>query len=144
MRGVFFEVNPANNYRNGTLYPAYTAVASKGFFELQNRHSVNLLAMLSWSFEFEDKDYFEGFRSFATNGVDKPVLNVFRMFGLMSGNRVSTSSTGQVPLDTLLSTGVRQTPDIDALATKGDREAAVLCGTITMLMAQPKRCRLLS
>ncbi len=44
--------------------------------------------MLSWSFEFEDKDYFEGFRSLATNGVDKPVLNVFRMFALMSGNRV--------------------------------------------------------
>jgi xylan 1,4-beta-xylosidase len=55
---------------------------------------VNLLAMLSWSFEFEGKDYFEGFRTLATNGVDKPVLNVFRMAGLMSGNRVMTSSTG--------------------------------------------------
>jgi xylan 1,4-beta-xylosidase len=120
------KVNPANNYRNGTLYPAYTAAAFKGLFELQDKHSVNLIAMLSWSFEFEDKDYFEGFRSLATNGIDKPVLNVFRMFALMSGNRVSTSSTGQVPLDTMLSTGVRQTPDIDALATKGDHEAAVL------------------
>ena len=120
------KVNPANNYRNGALYPAYTATAFKGLFELQDRHAVNLLSMLSWSFEFEDKDYFEGFRSLATNGVDKPVLNVFRMFGLMSGNRVSTSSTGQVPLDTLLSTGVRQSPDIDALATTNDHEAAVL------------------
>jgi xylan 1,4-beta-xylosidase len=120
------KVNPANNYRNGTLYPAYTAAAFKGLFELQDRHSVNLLSMLSWSFEFEDRDYFEGFRSLATNGVDKPVLNVFRMFALMSGNRVNTSSTGQVPLDTLLATGVRQSPDVDALATKADREAAVL------------------
>ena len=34
---------------------------------------MNLISMLSWSFEFEDKDYFEGFRSLATNGVDKPV-----------------------------------------------------------------------
>ncbi len=120
------KVNPANNYRNGTLYPAYTAAAFKGLFELQDRHNVNLLSMLSWSFEFEDKDYFEGFRSLATNGIDKPVLNVFRMFALMAGNRVSTSSTGQVPLDTMIDTGVRQTPDVDALATKGDREAAVL------------------
>ena len=120
------KVNPANNYRNGTLYPAYTAAAFKGLFELQDRHSVDLRAMLSWSFEFEDKDYFEGFRSLATNGVDKPVLNVFRMFALMSGNRVSTSSTGQVPLDTLLTAGVRQSPDVDALATRGDHEAAVL------------------
>ena len=120
------KVNPANNYRNGTLYPAYTATAFKGLFDLQDRYGVNLLSMLSWSFEFEDKDFFEGFRSLATNGVDKPVLNVFRMFGLMNGNRVATTSTGQVPLDSILSSGVRQTADVDALATRGDREAAVL------------------
>ncbi|WP_345945232.1 beta-xylosidase [Granulicella sp. dw_53] len=120
------KVNPANNYRNGTLYPAYTAAAYKGLFELQDRHAVNLISMLSWSFEFEDKDYFEGFRSLATNGIDKPVLNVFRMFALMSGNRVQTSSTGQVPLDTLVSTGARKESDVDALATKAEREAAVL------------------
>ncbi|GAC1644497.1 MAG: beta-xylosidase [Acidobacteriaceae bacterium] len=120
------KVNPANNYRNGTLYPAYTATAFKGLFDLQDRHGVNLLSMLSWSFEFEDKDYFEGFRSLATNGVDKPVLNVFRMFGLMQGNRVATTSTGQVPLSAILESGVRQAPDVDAFATKGDREAAVM------------------
>jgi xylan 1,4-beta-xylosidase len=120
------KVNPANNYRNGTLYPAYTAAAFKALFQLQDRHAVDLLAMLSWSFEFEDKDYFEGFRSLATNGVDKPVLNVFRMFGLMSGDRVKTTSSGAVPLDTLVSTGVRQGPDVDAFATRAAREAAVL------------------
>jgi xylan 1,4-beta-xylosidase len=120
------KVNPANNYRNGTLYPAYTAAAFKALFELQDRHSVDLLSMLSWSFEFEDKDYFEGFRSLATNGVDKPVLNVFRMFGLMSGERVKTQSDGAVPLETLVSTGVRQAPDVDAMATHKADEAAVL------------------
>ena len=120
------KVTPANNYRNGTLYPAYTAAAYKGLFELQDRHAVNLISMLSWSFEFEDKDYFEGFRSLATNGIDKPVLNVFRMFALMAGDRVSTTSTGQVPLEMMLSSGVRQAPDVDALATRGEGEAAVL------------------
>jgi xylan 1,4-beta-xylosidase len=120
------KVNPANNYRNGTLYPAYTAAAYKGLFDLQDRHGVNLLSMLSWSFEFEDKDYFEGFRSLATNGVDKPVLNIFRMFALMSGNRVGTTSTGQVPLDNMIASGVRESSDVDALATKAEREAAVL------------------
>jgi xylan 1,4-beta-xylosidase len=120
------KVSPANSYRNGTLYPAYTAVAYKALFDLQDRHKVNLISMLSWSFEFENKDFFEGFRSLATNGVDKPVLNVFRMFALMSGTRVNTTSTGQIPLDTLVNTGVQQAPDIDAMATKADREAAVL------------------
>lgn len=120
------KVNPSNNYRNGPLYPVYTAAAIKSLFELQDRHKVNLLAMLSWSFEFEDKDYFEGFRSLATNGIDKPVLNVFRMAALMSGERVSTTSTGQIPLDDILISGVRQSPDIDAFATKSSRNAAVM------------------
>ena len=119
-------MNPSNNYRNGTLYPAYTAAAMKGLFELQDRYSVNLLSMLSWSFEFEDRDYFEGFRSLATNGIDKPILNLFRMAGLMHGERLQVESAGTVPLDTLLTSGVRQTPYIDALATKTDREAAVM------------------
>jgi xylan 1,4-beta-xylosidase len=120
------KVNPANAYRNGPLYPAYTAAAMKALLELQDLSKVNLLAMLSWSFEFEDKDSFEGFRSLATNGVDKPVLNVFRMAGLMGGERVVVSSTGRVPLDWILTAGVRGTPDIDAFATKSDHEAAVM------------------
>jgi len=120
------KTNPANAYRNGGLYAVYTAVAIKELFELQDRYKVNLLAMLSWSFEFEGKDYFEGFRTLATNGVDKPVLNVFRMAGLMQGVRVATNSAGQVTLDDILSKGVTQTPDVDAIATRADREAAVL------------------
>jgi len=120
------KVNPANNYRNGTLYPAYTAAALKAMLELADRHAVNLVSMLSWSFEFEDKDYFEGFRSLATNGVDKPVLNVFRMFGMMSGVRVKAESTSAVSLDTLVDTGVRQKPDIDGFATYSGRQSTVL------------------
>lgn len=120
------KVNPANAYRNGPLYASYTAAAIKALLDLRDRTKVNLIAMLSWAFEFENKEYFEGFRTLATNGVDKPVLNVFRMAGLMSGERVMTSSTGQVPLDEVLKMGVKETPDVDALATKADHEAAVM------------------
>ena len=87
---------------------------------------MNLLAMLSWSFEFEGKEYFEGFRTLATNGVDKPALKVFRMAGPMSGERVMTSSTGQVPLDDILSMGVKRTPDVDVLATKAEDGVAIM------------------
>jgi xylan 1,4-beta-xylosidase len=82
--------------------------------------------MLSWSFEFEGKEYFEGFRTLATNGVDKPVLNVFRMAALMSGERVATTSSGQVALDDILSAGVTRSPDVDAMATKAEHQAAVM------------------
>jgi len=120
------KTNPANAYRNGPLYATYTAVAMKELFELEDKSGVNLAAMLSWSFEFEGKDYFEGFRTLATNGIDKPILNVFRMAGLMAGDRVETESTGQIPLDDILKSGVRQTPDVDAFATRGERQAAVM------------------
>ena len=120
------KVNPANAYRNGPLYPTYTAAAMKALYELQDKYKVNLLAMVSWSFEFEGKDWFEGFRSLATNGVDKPVLNVFRMAGLMGGERVQTTSNGAVALDEILKSGVRGTPDIDAIATTREHEAAVM------------------
>jgi xylan 1,4-beta-xylosidase len=120
------KVNPANAYRNGPLYPTYTAAAIKSLFELQDRYKVNLISMLTWSFEFEGRDYFEGFRTLATNGVDKPVLNVFRMAALMSGDRVATTSTSQIPLNDILKDGVKGSPDIDAFATKSVSEAAVM------------------
>jgi xylan 1,4-beta-xylosidase len=118
--------NPANAYRNGPLYAAYTATAVKALFDLQDENHVNLMAMLSWSFEFENEGYFEGFRTLATHGIDKPILNLFRMTGMMAGERVMTTSTGEVPLGELVKTGVRQAPDVDALATKSEHEAAVM------------------
>lgn len=120
------KTNPANAYRNGPLYATYTAVAMKSLFDLQDQTGVNLAAMLSWSFEFEGKEYFEGFRTLATNGIDKPILNVFRMAGMMSGDRVETESAGRIPLDEILKSGVRQAPDVDAFATKAARQAAVM------------------
>jgi xylan 1,4-beta-xylosidase len=120
------KTNPANAYRNGPLYATYTAVAMKALFELQDKEKVNLAGMLSWSFEFEGKEYFEGFRTLATNGVDKPILNVFRMAGMMSGERVEVESTGKIELDDLVKAGARQQPDVDAQATKSAHEAAVM------------------
>ena len=118
--------NPANAYRNGPLYAAYTAAAVKALFDLQDKDRVNLIAMLSWSFEFEDAGYFEGFRTLATHGIDKPILNLFRMTGMMSGERVMTTSSGAVPVEDLVKTGVRRAADVDALATKSERETAVM------------------
>jgi xylan 1,4-beta-xylosidase len=117
---------PPNAYRNGPLYPTYTAAAMKGLFELADRSHANLVAMLTWAFEFEGKPYFDGYRTLATNGVDKPVLNFFRMAGLMAGDRVAVSSSAAIPLDAIQQNGVRQTPDIDALATRAPGQAAVL------------------
>ena len=85
--------------------------------ELAHKHGVNLEGALTWAFEFEDQPYFAGFRSLATNGIEKPVLNVFRMASKMSGQKLDVTSDHAVPLDVILKTGVRERPDVAALAT---------------------------
>ena len=119
-------VYPHNTYRNGTMYPTYTALALNTIFQLADRHGANIEGMQSWSFEFEDQPWFDGFRSLATNGVDKPVLNVFRMAGLMRGDRVKVESTSATELETLLKSGVRGKPDVNALASSSDREISAM------------------
>jgi len=119
--------NPQNAYRNGTLYSSYTAASFARKYLLADQHQVNFLGAVSWSFEFENQPWFYGFRDLATNGVDKPVLNVFRMFGMMKGKRVLTESNRMSPLKAVLDSSIRgpQT-EIGALASKDSKTATVM------------------
>lgn len=118
---------PHNAYRNGTMYSSYTAAAFARKFELADQYGVNLLGAVTWGFEFENQAWYAGFRDMATNGVDKPVLNVFRMFGMMSGQRVKVS--GQLAHDhrTIIDKGVKdEKADINALAAVSENSATVM------------------
>jgi len=119
--------NPENAYRNGTMYSSYSAATFARKYELEDQYGINFLGAVSWSFEFENQPWFYGFRDLATNGVDKPVLNVFRMFGKMSGDRVAVQSNRMYSLKTVMDSSIRgpQT-DIGALASKDTRTAAVM------------------
>jgi xylan 1,4-beta-xylosidase len=119
--------NPENAYRNGTMYSSYTAASFAREFLLSDYFKVNLLGAVSWSFEFENQPWFYGYRDLATNGVDKPVLNVFRMFGMMKGKRVNVNSNRMYSLFDIRDWGVRkQTTDIGAIAAKDTRTATIL------------------
>jgi xylan 1,4-beta-xylosidase len=117
---------PQLGYRNSTMYSSYTAASVAREYELADRHGVNLEGALTWAFEFEGQPYFAGFRVLATNGLDLPVLGVFRMFSRMSGRRVAVESDGAVPLDALLREGVRSGPDVSALAALDRNKLGVL------------------
>ena len=108
---------PQLGYRNTTMYSSYTAASFAREYDLMDRQGVNLEGVLTWAFEFEDQPWFAGFRALASNGIDLPVLNVFRMFGKMSGQRLRVESDGAVSLDELLKGGVRGRPDVSALAS---------------------------
>jgi xylan 1,4-beta-xylosidase len=118
--------NPQNSYRNGPLYAAYTAETLNNIFFLASRESINFLGAVTWAFEFENQPYFEGFRTLATNGVDKPVLNAFRMFGLLGNERVSATSSGALSPTDEVRDGVRGQADIGVIATRKEHEVEVL------------------
>ncbi|MBC8027016.1 MAG: beta-xylosidase [Steroidobacteraceae bacterium] len=109
---------PQNAYRNGTMYSSYTAASFARIWELAQRRSVNLEGVLSWSFEFENQPWFAGYRQLATNGVDLPVLNVFRMFAQLGPERVAATSDAQVTLDAVIASGVRGDTDVGVIATR--------------------------
>jgi xylan 1,4-beta-xylosidase len=108
------------------MYSSYTAASFARKYLLADSLKVNLIGAVSWSFEFEDQPWFAGFRDLATNGVDKPVLNVFRMFGMMKGKRVEVTGNRMYDLKTFVDSSVRGSTDIGGLAAKDKRSATVM------------------
>jgi xylan 1,4-beta-xylosidase len=118
--------NPQNNYRNGTMYPSYTAATFARKYDLAAKHKINFEGAVTWAFEFEDQPWFEGFRDLATNGVDKPVLAVFRMFGMMGDQRVRVESDRAIGIDDMLKGGVKDKADINGFAARSPRSVDVM------------------
>lgn len=108
---------PENGYRNGPLYGVSVAEATMRTYELARKYGVNIEGSVTWAFEFENQPYFAGFRELATNGIDKPVLNVFRMMGMLGGNWVETTSSSAISLEDIEQVGALGSADVNAVAT---------------------------
>jgi xylan 1,4-beta-xylosidase len=118
---------PENAYRNGTMYSSYTAASFPRIYQLADHLGVNLRGIVTWAFEFEDQPWFNGYRDLATNGVAKPVLNIFRMFGMMHGQRIEVTGDLAYDYSTVLDSSVRgEEPDINALAMVSDTTISIL------------------
>ncbi|KAB7729935.1 beta-xylosidase [Rudanella paleaurantiibacter] len=118
--------DPKYGYRNGTMYSSYTASSFARIYELMDQYNVNLRGAVSWSFEFEDQPWFAGFRDLATHGVDKPVLNIFRMFGKMGGQRVAVQTDRGFSAANIIASGVRSQNDVNAIASKSGNTISVM------------------
>jgi xylan 1,4-beta-xylosidase len=124
-----------NGYRNGPLYGVSVAEATMRTYELARQYGLTVQGAVTWAFEFEDQPPFAGFRELATNGIDKPVLNVFRMFGMLGGDSsaapgkavwLKTESSGALTLTQVVTNSVTDAPDINAVATRNGSEIDVL------------------
>lgn len=118
--------SPQNLYRNGPVYGAYTLEVLFHALQMAREQHVNFVGSVTWAFEFEGQPFFGGFRTLATNGIDKPVLNAFRMLGMLGGERVQTVNPAGLPTEEVVSNGVRSQPEINAIATRKDRELDIL------------------
>ena len=117
---------PQLGYRNHPVYASYTTECVARELELADKHGVNFEGALTWAFEFEDQPPFAGFRTLASDGIDLPVLNAFRMLSKMGGQRLAVESDNAVALDSILRSGVRARADVSALASLESNRLCVL------------------
>jgi xylan 1,4-beta-xylosidase len=121
--------NPNLNYRNTEYYASYVASAACRLMDIATS-SVRVDGMLTWAFQFEDREYFEGLRTLSTHGVDKPVLGVFRLLSRLGGSKLelARSQIGD-PLEEDRADSDQDPPNISGLAaTNGFGEIQVfLC-----------------
>jgi xylan 1,4-beta-xylosidase len=105
------------NFRNTEYYPSYVACA----FDKLTRWAAAKdwdLRFLTWAFMFVGERCFEGTRAFSTQGIDKAILNLFRMYARMGTQRVAfESSAAKDPLEYADMWGFEEASDVSGFAT---------------------------
>ena len=117
-------------YRNIPLYGASVTEATMRTYELARQYGVNVAGTVTWAFEYDDQPAFAGFRTLMTDGIDKPVLNAFRLMGKLGGQPgtewLATESSAALPLDEILQNSVTGAPDVNAVATRHNGQVDIL------------------
>lgn len=109
-------------FRNTNYYASYLASAACKLLDL-GPHPHRIDGMLTWAFQFEDRELFEGLRTLSTRGIDKPVLNTFRLLAELGGLRLHLSCDGSRPATALQGPdGPDDPPDVAALAAINGRD----------------------
>lgn len=115
------------NFRNTEYYASFVAAA----FDKVSRYARNEewdLRLLTWAFMFVGERCFEGTRTFSTQGIDKAIMNLFRMYAQMGTQELAFTSSGtKDPMSYEDHNGFGEEPDISGFATlAGNKEVAVL------------------
>lgn len=93
--------NPNLAYRNSEYYASYVASSACRLLKTADALGPRVDGMLTWAFQFEDREYFAGLRTLSTNGIDKPVLNVFRLLARLGGTQLAMTVAPEEPTEDL-------------------------------------------
>ncbi len=118
--------HPQNTYRLTSQYASYEAELISETLALAERHHIKVEGSIAWAFTFPGQPIFAGLRAFTTNGIDLPLLNAYRLFGQMKGERVFADSTGALALNDVLHSSVRTNSDVNVIATRDSHRVNVL------------------
>jgi len=111
--------NPNLHFRNTEYYASYVAGTVCKLIDFRTEGPNQVDGMLTWAFQFEGREYFEGLRTLSTNGIDKPVLNVFRMLACLGGTRLALTCDGsREPLASREGDTAEDAFDVSAIAAQ--------------------------
>ena len=110
------------NFRNTEYYASYVASGYKNVYDFAESAGMDIRP-LAWAFMFEGERCFEGTRTFSTQGIRKPVFNLFRFYSMLGENRISLTSSRDIsPLSFADKNGTKEGPEIDGWATMDSPE----------------------
>jgi xylan 1,4-beta-xylosidase len=105
-------------YRNTEYFPVFQCSLMKKLLDLEEARTARLRAATAWAFYIEGERCFEGTRSLATyGGIEKPVLNAYRLLGRLGRLRLRASSTAAWPVR-LIDEAQSVPEEVDVLAAK--------------------------
>jgi xylan 1,4-beta-xylosidase len=123
--GVYDNANFA--YRNTEYFAVFQCKLMKKLLDLDARGGARVHQATTWSFYFEGERFFEGTRSlFTAQGIEKPVLNAYRMLSRLGDTRLAVDSSRAWSLDRLDDGEAAMPEEIDALAAAGADGVRVL------------------
>ncbi len=118
--------NPVLNFRNTEYYPSFVAATFDRVTRFGQQHQWDV-KLLSWAFLFVGERCFEGTRAFSTQGIDKAILSLFRMYEKMGSQQVRfESSAAKDPLTYTDICGRGEDADISGFATLSDNTLSIL------------------
>lgn len=120
--GIYDNANM--RFRNTEYYATYVASTYEKIDRLSEKYGI-LVRPLAWAFMFPGERCFEGTRTFTTQGIDKAVFNMFKIYSELGSRKLSFSSTGTKEMDYL------QEPDIgikDQSSYTGEGEETEISG----------------
>jgi xylan 1,4-beta-xylosidase len=106
------------NFRNTEYYASYVASSYKNLYDLAEELQMDIRP-LAWAFMFEGERCFEGTRAFTTQGIDKAVFNLFKLYAKLGAQRLALDSSRDLDVCKFKDiNGTEEGPEIDGWATQ--------------------------